>query len=138
MLKGNHLVFYDGECGLCDHFVQFLLKRDHRKQFLFAPLQGEAARNFLKEVPEEVRSADSVLLIENYQTEKKQLYIYGKAAFRILWLLGGPWKLIGWKNFLPAILYDWGYWIVAKNRKKFFPQISCVVPTPEEKERFLP
>lgn len=134
----KHLVFYDGECGLCDRVVQFVLKADKQQIFLFAPLQGETAAKELHDVQEDVKQADSVILIENYTDGEKKLYLYGKAAFRIMWLLGGWWKLVGWKNFLPAFLYDWGYWIVARNRHRFFPQDSCVIPPLNEKERFLP
>lgn len=130
-------MFYDGECGLCDRVVQIVLKADKNKIFLFAPLQGETAAKELKDVAQEVKQADSVILIENYTSADGQLYIYGQAAFRIMWLLGGWWKLIGWMSFLPGFLYDWGYWIVAKNRHRFFPQDVCIIPPADEKDRFL-
>ena len=43
------IVFYDGDCGLCNRFVLFLLKRDHRKVFRFAPLNGKMARQWLED-----------------------------------------------------------------------------------------
>ena len=98
----KHLVFYDGKCGLCDHAVQFLLKVDKRKQFVFAPLQGTTAAAELKDVPEHIKQADSLILIENYQSKDQIIYILGKGAFRITWLLGGVWSLLGWLNFLPV------------------------------------
>lgn len=134
----RHLVFYDGQCGLCDRVVQMLLRADKNKKFLFAPLQGTTAAEELKAVPAEVKQADSLILIENYSGKKGSLYIYGKAAFRIMWLLGGWWRGVGWISFLPSLLYDWGYRIIAKNRHRFFPQDACILPSPEEKERFLP
>ena len=63
----KHLVFYDGECGLCDQVVQFLLKADKNKGFVFAPLQGKHAALALKDLPEEAKQADSIILIEDYQ-----------------------------------------------------------------------
>ncbi|MEM1282390.1 MAG: DCC1-like thiol-disulfide oxidoreductase family protein [Chlamydiota bacterium] len=136
-MKKQHLVFYDGECGLCDRVVQIVLEADKKKIFLFAPLQGETSAKELRDVPEDVKQADSVILIENYTTENEKLTIYGKAAFRIMWLLGGKWKLLGWLSFLPAFLYDWGYWIVAGNRHRFFRQDICIIPPASENERFL-
>src|SRR5436190_18548885 len=100
----KHLVFYDGACGFCDHVVQWLLKRDHKQIYCFAPLQGQTADTLLKGIPRD----DSLVLIENYQTSDQQIFLFGKAAFRILWLLGGLWALLGWINFLPSCLYDWG------------------------------
>jgi len=134
----RHLLFYDGECGLCDHLVQFVLRVDRREQFLFAPLQGETAGSELKDVPGIVKQADSLILIENYQKPDAAMWIYGKGVFRVAWLLGGWWKLLGWVSFLPAFLYDWGYHLVAKNRHRLFSKDSCKIPDPSEKIRFLP
>lgn len=134
----KNLVFYDGQCGLCDQVVQFLLRVDTQGKFIFAPLQGSTAAVILKDMPAEYKSADSVVLVENYQSSDQKFYVLGKAAFRILWILGGAWSLPGWISFLPSFLYDWGYCIVARNRHYFFPQDKCVLPDPKLKDRFLP
>src|SRR5690606_24969352 len=43
--QSDLIVFYDGECGVCNGFVQFILKNSiHIK---FAPLQGESAKQKL-------------------------------------------------------------------------------------------
>ncbi len=136
--EGKDLVFYDGECGLCDHIVQFLLKADKSKNFVYAPLQGKTASELLKDVPDSVKEADSLILIEDYQSENRKLYIYGHGAFRIAWLLGGGWKLLGWLSFIPPVLYNWGYYLVARNRHRFFKQEVCRLPVEGDKERFLP
>jgi len=133
----KHLVFYDGECGLCDHVVQFLLQVDKRGVFLFAPLQGKTAAERLKDIPPEMKTADSLILIENFQSPNESLSIYGKGAFRIAWLLGGPWRLVGWLSFLPAFLYDWGYRLVARNRHRFFKKEICRLPDEGARHRFL-
>ncbi len=133
----SHLVFYDGKCGLCDRAVQFILKIDHRKIFMFAPLQGKTAAKMLQNVSETIKNADSVILIENFQEADPQIYLFGQAAFRILWLVGGWWWLLGWICFLPAWLYDWGYRLIAKYRHRLFPQDSCLLISPETKSRFL-
>lgn len=134
----KHLLFYDGQCGLCDKMVQWVLERDHDERFAFAPLQGETAKRFLKDLPPELKSLDSVILVENYQFSNPHIYVMGKAVFRTLWLLDGLWVLIGWISFLPAFLYNWGYRMVARNRRKWFPTIQCPVPNPATEHRFLP
>lgn len=135
---GKHLVFYDGACGLCDHAVQFILARDKAAIFDFAPLQGATARSTLKSLPKDIINADSLILIENYRSDKPQIYIFGKGAFRILWQLGGVWALPGAISWLPSFLYDWGYRLIAKNRHRLFDNDRCVVPSPDKKDRFLP
>lgn len=132
----KHLVFYDGECGLCDHIVQFLLSVDKKEKFLFAPLQGKTAAELLQELPEQYKQVDSLILVENYGTERQHFYVLGKAAFRICWLLGGFWAIPGAISFLPAFLYNWGYRLVARNRKHFLSE-TCILPKTQYRNRFL-
>lgn len=134
----KHLVFYDGECGLCDQAVQFILRHDSQKIFDFAPLQGSTAAKMLTKLPSQMKNNDSLILIENYKIQDHQFYILGKGAFRICWLLGGFWAIPGALCWLPSFLYDWGYRLVAKNRLRFFTNASCVIPTKENQHRFLP
>lgn len=132
----QHLVFYDGTCGLCDQTVQLLLKFDKRELFAFAPLQGEVAKTFLKDLPDSLKTIDSLILVENYQTNPRCL-VMSAAVFRICWLLGGAWKLLGWLSFLPPQLFNWLYRLVARNRHLFFRNDVCVLPTEKDKHRFL-
>ncbi len=134
----RHLVFYDGNCGLCDRIVQILLQEDHHKLFVFAPLQGETASQYLKNLPPEVRFTDSLILIEDYRSSYPRVHILAKGALRIAWLLRWPWLLIGWLSFFPGWMFDWIYRIIASNRNRFFPQTQCMVPPSDQKDRFLP
>lgn len=134
---GSHLVFYDGECGFCDQTVQFLLNEDHDKIFLFAPLKGKTAGKVLKKLSLNQRKEDTLVLVENYREDNEKIYILGKAALRILWLLGDTWRLLGWISFLPSILYDWIYRLFARYRHRFFAK-KCRLPQFEKDSRFLP
>lgn len=134
----RHLVFYDGDCGLCDRIVQFLIQKDHQQLFVFAPLQGETASIYLKNLPPEIRFTDSLILVENYRLSYPRVYILAKGALRIAWLLGWPWLLLGWLSFFPGWMFDWVYRLVASNRTRFFPHDQCMTPQPDQKERFLP
>jgi predicted DCC family thiol-disulfide oxidoreductase YuxK len=133
-----HLVFFDGTCGLCDQLVQSLVKADKDQLFAFAPLQGSTAQEYLKSVPASLKDADSVILIENFRSDLRRLSMRSQAAFRICWLLGGAWKLIGWLFVLPSFLFDWIYRLVAGNRHRLFPKEACFIPQPNQRERFLP
>ncbi|MBA3603949.1 MAG: DUF393 domain-containing protein [Parachlamydiaceae bacterium] len=138
MAERQHLVFYDGSCGMCHWVVQFLLKHDSNKLFVFAPLQGETAQLLLKDWRTSVPEADSLVLIENYQgSEAKKIYIFGKGALRIFWLLGGFWAIPGCISFLPSFLYDWKYRWVARHRFQWFASESCLIPKTQDATRFL-
>ncbi len=130
----QHLIFYDGQCGLCDRCVQMVLRADKRQIFAFAPLQGQTAEKMLQGIP---RDLDSVILIEDYLTAHRKIYVRSTAVFRTCWLLGGGYRLIGWKFFLPAWLFDWGYRIVAKNRHRL-GVCPAVRPDAGHGDRFLP
>ena len=134
---GSHLVFYDGECGLCDQAVRFVLNHDRKQVFLFSSLQGKAAAEHLRDIPPELKNMDSLILIENFRRCDMRVYIGSTAVFRICWLLGSSWKLIGVLFFLPAFLFNWAYRLVAQNRHRFFDH-QCVVIPPDKKMRFLP
>lgn len=42
------LIFFDGICNLCNHTVQFIIKRDKSDYFRFAALQSDVAKALLK------------------------------------------------------------------------------------------
>lgn len=135
------IVFFDGECGLCDRSVRFLLRIDKRKRLLFAPLQGQTAQIDLMNIYPDAVKMDSLVLLEKDGQEKK-IYLRGKGALRILWRIGGYWKLLGIFSFLPTFFADFVYRIVANNRHRLTrpPSNSLEERFSERelKERFLP
>jgi predicted DCC family thiol-disulfide oxidoreductase YuxK len=133
-----NIVFYDGNCGFCDHTVQLLLKIDKKELFMFAPLQGKTAKKLLKEQLKRLLKEDTLVVIENVGESNEKMSIRSKAVFRIFWVLGGVWSLIGWLSFLPAFFFDWGYRLVARNRGHFFSK-ECPLPPPRHTtKQFLP
>jgi predicted DCC family thiol-disulfide oxidoreductase YuxK len=137
MNQHRHLVFYDGECGLCDQVVQLVFKLDKQHLFDFAPLQGQTAARYLQSLPPHLKSVDSIILIQDYQTGCSQLFILSTAVFRIFWLIGGWGVLMGWLSFLPSFLFDWAYRFIARYRHRFFSKTHCFIPPPYQKDRFL-
>lgn len=131
--QGRPLLLFDGVCGLCNRFVDFILRHDRRSLFLFAPLQGETAAELLS--AEERADLKSVVLIWNGRE-----YRHSAAVVRILWLLGSWWVMCGWLLYLvPAPLRDLGYRLVARWRYRLFGQsAACRMPKPDEVARLLP
>lgn len=127
------VVYFDGVCGMCNRFVDFLLRHDRKNRFCFAPLQGETARQNL---PNE--------LIENLKTvafvEKDQTWTHSAAIIRILWRLAPFWRILGCLLWLiPSPLRDAGYRVIAARRYRFFGRReTCRMPTEAERDRLLP
>lgn len=125
------IIYFDGVCGLCNGFVDFILKVDHQKIFHFSPLQSEYA---LEHLPLEfTQELSSVVVQMNGQTLSKS-----KAVMAVFRELGGVWKLLSYAGVLPEKLTNKGYDLVAKHRYKLFGEKeTCRLPTPEERERFI-
>lgn len=129
----RRILFFDGVCGLCNRTVDFVIVRDRRGEFLFAPLQGDTARSLLS--PSDVANLNTVVLWVNGKTYRKSA-----AVVRILWRLNPGWRFLGTLLWLvPLPLRNLGYALIAWNRYRFFgKKETCRMPTPEERIRFLP
>lgn len=46
-----NIVFYDGECGLCQRSIRLLIKLDSHHKLFFAPLNGETYQKFFGSTP---------------------------------------------------------------------------------------
>lgn len=127
------IVFFDGVCGLCNSSVDFVMARDRRGIFRYAPLQGETAAARLN--PRDVASLNSIVLVDDAGVHR-----HSTAIVRILGHLGGGWKFAAALLWLiPRPLRNLGYRCVAANRYRLFgKKEACRMPTPEERERFLP
>jgi predicted DCC family thiol-disulfide oxidoreductase YuxK len=127
------IVFYDGACGLCDRFVQFVLRHDRDGRFRFAPLQGETFAAYRPRV-------DAADLSTMVLVDEAGLHTRSTAALRVVRSLGGLWGPIGRLGLLlPRPLRDLGYRAVARVRHRLFPPpSSCRRPDPAHRPRFLP
>lgn len=127
----NKVIFFDGVCGLCNGFVDFVIAVDKKRQFFFSPLQSEFAKNNL---PHDM-TTDLKSVV--YLTDGKR-FSKSDAVLRIMNELGGLWKLTTVGRIFPEILRDKAYNLVAENRYKLFGRKeTCRLPSAEERERFI-
>ncbi len=130
-MSKHPIVFFDGYCGLCNGFVDFVIARDQQKKFRYATLQGKTAQQLL--TPEETVHLDSVVVFIQQKKFKKS-----QAVLEVFRELGGGWQLLSVFRFLPHPLLDFFYDIVAKSRYRWFGKSDvCRLPTPEERTFFL-
>jgi predicted DCC family thiol-disulfide oxidoreductase YuxK len=134
----ERIVLFDGVCGFCDRSVRWLLARDGRRRLRFAPLQGETAaalRARHAEIPEGV---GTIVYVERAGGGER-VYLRSEALFRIARELDGPWRRLAWLAVLPRALTDLVYAPVVRWRYRLFGRLdACRLPTPEERDRFLP
>lgn len=131
--QGKNVIFFDGVCGLCNRFVDFVMSIDDDSEFLFSPLQGEFARKVLPS--QYVTDMKSVVLLKN----NKELYTQSNAVIEILKEIGGIWGLARVANILPQGILDKAYDMVAENRYDLFgKKEECRIPTADERSKFIP
>jgi predicted DCC family thiol-disulfide oxidoreductase YuxK len=137
-IEGRALLLYDGVCALCNGVVQFLMKRDKRDRFRYAPLQSDLGREVLARFDIHALP-DGVMLLTAALASDEHLYQRSDAVAAALELLDAPWRLIGKAlKWVPRPLRDWGYGIVARFRYRLFGRYdTCPIPPPEQRNRLL-
>ena len=127
------VVLFDGVCNLCNSTVQFLLKRDQQKKFLFASLQGEYGKKIQSQFQLNEQEMQSFIFQDG-----NAVYTKSTGALWVLFHLGGIWKATICLIVIPPFIRDAVYLFIAKNRYKWFgKKESCWLPNPAFKERFL-
>ncbi len=114
------LVLYDGVCGLCDRFTQFILARDRRGRFVFASLQSEVAEALLSRHGRDARKLDTVYVCAGYESPQETLHAKSRAVLYVF-------------RALDAI-YDW---VAARRYRVFGRSDVCLLPPPEQRARFV-
>ena len=127
------IVFFDGVCGLCNSFINWLFKVDAKSDNLrFATLQGETAKELLP--TELVEKLDSMAFWVN-----GRLYFKSGGVLRTLGMIKWYYKIFLVFLIIPAPLRNLIYDFVATNRYKWFgKKETCRLPSPEERAKFLP
>ncbi|MCR9160583.1 MAG: thiol-disulfide oxidoreductase DCC family protein [Nannocystaceae bacterium] len=128
------VLFYDGECVLCNRSVQLTIRLDRKARLRHAALQGATAKRLLGDLsPEELLSGVT-------------LYDRGEVfrGWRAIAKVGGilfPWLAWGYHVLrvppLPWLL-DRLYAFVGRNRYRWFGQYdSCALPPAQWRDRYI-
>ncbi|MFA6236200.1 MAG: DUF393 domain-containing protein [Bacteriovorax sp.] len=118
-----NIVFYDGDCGLCQRSIRFLVSADRKKQLLFAPLNGEA----YKKIYGEIQSPLTTVVFHN----TGRTFEKSNAFLEICRLIGGKFTFFYFFKIVPRFIRDFVYDAIAARRK----MISCTLLSKDE--RFL-
>ncbi|RTZ49797.1 DUF393 domain-containing protein [Chryseobacterium arthrosphaerae] len=128
----KHIVFFDGDCGVCNFWVQWILERDRKDQFMFASLQSEFGQQFLSE-----RGLNTQEFNTMYLWKPGRYYlIKSQAVLAIANILGGIYKLSAVGKILPSFIRDKAYDMISRNRMKLANQ-KCYLPDQHQKKKFI-
>lgn len=127
------ILLFDGNCTLCNHSVQFVLKHEKNKNIQFASLQSIIGKKLLQQYAINPHEVDSLVLIIN-----ERVYTKSSGALQLTKYLKGLYPLLFGLMIVPAFIRNAVYDYVARNRYKWFGKSdNCMMPTPELKNRFL-
>lgn len=120
MLSKQAILFYDGDCALCNRVVTFILNHEKDSKILFSPLDTAAAMELLSKHPSYKKEEDTV-----YFFDGNQLYSKSTAVLKLLPFLNGYVFVLrlGW--LFPKWLRDKIYEEVAKRRRNLIKE--CIV-----------
>ncbi len=110
----KNIILFDGVCNLCNRSVDFVLKRDKKKQFYYVSLQSEEGKKLVEHYQISL-DTDSVILIRN-----TKVFTESEAAIEIAQMLPVPWKWLSVLRFLPRGWRDGLYRWIARNRYRWF------------------
>jgi predicted DCC family thiol-disulfide oxidoreductase YuxK len=127
------VILFDGVCNLCNKAVQFVIRHDQKKIFLFASLQSNEGQKLLQQYQLPINNFNSFVLIENGKA-----YTRSTAALKVAAQISGLIKLAYIFIIVPKFIRDGIYKWISGNRYKWFgKREECMLPTPELKARFL-
>lgn len=133
------VLLYDGDCGLCNAVVRFLLREDVGARVRFAPLQSQLGQEFLRLRGLNTSDFDSMVFVSDWGNRGRSAYfLRTTGALRVCAELGGLWRVLSWIKVVPRPIRDAGYKLVARTRYAAFGEYRPTpLPDPEWSKRFL-
>lgn len=129
----THILFFDGECVMCNGIVKWLFAIDRGDALTFASLHGETAAQMREAHPDFPHDLDSFVFWDD-----GEIRVRSRAAFYAARLLKFPWNLGYLFRFIPRFITDPVYRFVARNRFDWFGKTeTCWLPPAEAQHRFL-
>ncbi|MES2693835.1 MAG: DCC1-like thiol-disulfide oxidoreductase family protein [Verrucomicrobiota bacterium] len=134
------MLFFDGECGLCNRLVRVLLQLDDEGRLHYAPLQGASAQGYLRSHGLPTKDFDTLIFVPEWRDRARPEYrVRTTGVIGALRAIGGGARV--WGDVLalvPAPLRDLGYKGVARTRYALFgPWKPLPLPRAEWQARFL-
>jgi predicted DCC family thiol-disulfide oxidoreductase YuxK len=127
------IILFDGVCTLCSGSVQFIIKRDKTRKFKFASLQSFFAREQLLKFNLDHTTFRSIVLLQDGKALEGS-----EAILEIVRHLSGAWPLLYAFKIVPKFIREGVYKLIANNRYQLFgKRESCMIPTPELRDRFV-
>jgi predicted DCC family thiol-disulfide oxidoreductase YuxK len=134
-----NVVFYDGECGLCANSVKWLRWMDRGRALRYAPLQGKTAEEVLGRHGKKPGEMSGLWFAAGVGSAEERLWHRSDGVLQALRWCGRLGPVLASARFVPRAIREAVYGWIARNRYRFFGRRdSCDLPSPAERELFLP
>lgn len=128
------ILFFDGECTLCNRSILWILRHERNDDLVFASLSSKTAKDMLNGTPL-ANHADSIVLLD----PDGSLFHASDAALHIVRHLTPGWQLLLILKVIPHIVREPAYRFVARNRKRWFgTNDQCALLSSVDPKRLLP
>jgi len=130
--EDDGLILFDGICVFCSGWVRFVVRHDRARRFRFLPIQSERGRDMAVRLGiDPDHPASNAVILDG------RVWFRSSAALKVLGALPVTrWTRIGW--LAPRPLRDLVYRPIARHRYRLFGRTeTCMVPSPEDRARFL-
>lgn len=126
------LILFDGVCVFCSRWVRFVIRLDRERRFRFLSIQSEKGRALATRF-----GIDPDLPETNAVVWRGRIHFKSDAALTVLGALAetAPLEIL---KAAPRLLRDPLYDLIARNRYAIFGRTeTCMVPAPEDRDRFI-
>ncbi|MFC5045389.1 thiol-disulfide oxidoreductase DCC family protein [Aquimarina hainanensis] len=132
--KSKKVIFFDGVCNLCNGFIDFVIVRDLQKRIYYCSLQSVTAKEIVAHKEQLINHPFSTI----YYYDQDQLYSKSTAILKILQELPKYRFISSVLLYIPPVIRDRCYHLIAKNRYFFLgKKNTCRIPSVKEQSQFL-
>lgn len=139
-LSSGPVLFFDGECGLCNRIVRGLIRLDGSGRLRYARLQGPSAQAYLRLHGLPTGDFDSLIFVPEWtRRDRPDHRVRTDGVVGALRAVGGLAGALAWIAVIPRGWRDAAYQGVARIRYRVFgPWRPRPLARPEWAARFLP
>jgi predicted DCC family thiol-disulfide oxidoreductase YuxK len=115
------VLLYDGECGLCNGVVRFMLRHDGSGRLHFAPLQSTPGQAYLKSQGLPVADFGSLVFVPDWNKPMPGAYLLRTdGALAAFGELDSAWRRLSSLRVVPRALRDAVYTLISRTRYAVF------------------
>ncbi|PWR20549.1 thiol-disulfide oxidoreductase DCC family protein [Zavarzinia compransoris] len=130
-LADQDLVVFDGHCLVCSGFARFLARHDRARRFRFVTAQSPLGQSLYRR-----HGLDPVAMETNIVIVGGRAHLRLAAFAAAMAALGWPWRLLALSRFLPRVVADPLYRVIAENRYRLGRR-HCPLPSAELRGRLI-